>query len=258
MIETDNQSPVAAFYDSLSDDYDLMTDFRARLISEEPAFRKLLSNHRIARALDAGAGTGLHSLILARLGVQVTAVDISGAMLSRLVRNAGMLDVHVDTIESTLEDLPVDVPGTMDAVFCLGNTIAHVHRDDLAHVLDNFSRFLRPGGLLILQVPNYEKILHDAQRLQNIKERNGTIFIRYYDFEPEFVRFNVLTVKQRQGYSVQSVNLHPLMRSDLLRVLPIAGFNQPDFFTGISLQDFKPTESTDLVVLTTKTAGDAS
>jgi SAM-dependent methyltransferase len=254
MIETESRPEVASFYDSLSDDYDLMTDFSARFSSEEPAFRNLIAKYNIRTVLDAGAGTGLHSLILARLGVHVTAVDISGAMLRRLALKAEVLGVHVDTIESSLEDLPIARPGSADAVFCLGNTISHVQGDDdLRRVLANFSAALRPDGVLMIQMPNYEKILRDAVRLQDVRERNGTIFIRYYDVEPGFIRFNILTLKPSQGYSLQSVNHHPLVRVDLFRLLPQAGFSQPEFFADLSMQAFNPLESKSLVALTKKT-----
>ena len=254
MIETERTPQVASFYDSLSDDYDLMTDFSARLSSEEPVFRHLIAKYKIRTVLDAGAGTGLYSLILARLGVRVTVVDVSGAMLQQLARNAEMLGAHVETIKSSLENLSVAAPGTTDAIVCLGNTISHVQGDDdLRRVLANFSWILRPDGTLLIQLLNYEKILHDAVRLQNIRERNGTIFIRYYDLEPGFIRFNILKLSPRKGYSHQSVNLRPLVRADLLRLLPQEGFSQPDFFSDLSMQSFNPSESKDLVIVTKKT-----
>jgi SAM-dependent methyltransferase len=175
-------------------------------------------------------------------------------MLRRLAVKAEVLGVHVDTIESSLEDLPIARPGSADAVFCLGNTISHVQGDDdLRRVLANFSAALRPDGVLMIQMPNYEKILRDAVRLQDVRERNGTIFIRYYDVEPGFIRFNILTLKPSQGYSLQSVNHHPLVRVDLVRLLPQAGFSSPEFFADPSMQAFNPLESKSLVALTKKT-----
>ena len=69
------------FYDTLSDDYDSMTMFEQRLIKEESLFRTLVEKYKIKAALDAGSGTGVHSLLLAQTGVKVTAVDISRKML---------------------------------------------------------------------------------------------------------------------------------------------------------------------------------
>ena len=82
--KTPPSSGIPAFYDRLAPDYDEMTGFGKRFVHEKPFFRPLVENLNIATALDAGCGTGFHSLLLAQLGVRVTAVDVSGGMLARL------------------------------------------------------------------------------------------------------------------------------------------------------------------------------
>ncbi|HLI23984.1 MAG TPA: methyltransferase domain-containing protein [Acidimicrobiales bacterium] len=56
-----------------------------------------------ARVLDCGAGTGFLSLIAARLGHQVTAIDISPAMLQRLKEKAAAADVAVEVVEGSAD-----------------------------------------------------------------------------------------------------------------------------------------------------------
>ncbi len=76
MTERSPMREVASFYDWLAPDYDLMTGFEKRFAHEEPFFRILLGRQTITTAVDAGCGTGFHSLLLAQLGVSVTAVDV--------------------------------------------------------------------------------------------------------------------------------------------------------------------------------------
>lgn len=66
-----------------------------------------------ARVLDCGAGTGFLSLIAARLGHKVTAVDLSGGMLARLRERADNEGLGVEIVEG-----PADAPpgGPFDAV----------------------------------------------------------------------------------------------------------------------------------------------
>ena len=55
---------VTQFYDNLADDYDAMTGFEKRFVHERPFFNLLMQRYGITSALDAGAGTGFHSLLL--------------------------------------------------------------------------------------------------------------------------------------------------------------------------------------------------
>ncbi|MEK6756297.1 MAG: hypothetical protein AABZ02_09115, partial [Bacteroidota bacterium] len=53
---------VAEFYDALAPDYDTMTGFEKRFVQERPFFRVLIERFGIKSALDAGCGSGFHSM----------------------------------------------------------------------------------------------------------------------------------------------------------------------------------------------------
>ncbi len=61
-----------------------------------------------ASVLDAGAGTGFVSLILAGLGYQVTAVDLSAQMLAVLSSKADRLGLSIRTLHADVADPPPD------------------------------------------------------------------------------------------------------------------------------------------------------
>jgi SAM-dependent methyltransferase len=85
---------------------DVLAAWRATL-------RRLLPNPP-ASVLDAGAGTGFVSLILADLGYQVTAVDLSAQMLAVLSSKADRLGLNIRTVHADVAHPP---PGeTFDAV----------------------------------------------------------------------------------------------------------------------------------------------
>ena len=59
-----------------------------------------------AAVLDAGAGTGFISLILAGQGYEVTAVDFSEQMLAVLKSKAARLGLNVNVVQADVADLP--------------------------------------------------------------------------------------------------------------------------------------------------------
>ncbi len=68
-----------------------------------------------ARVLDCGAGTGFLSLIAARLGHRVTALDLSPQMLDKLRATAGAEGLDIAVVVAPAHEPPGD-PGGFDAV----------------------------------------------------------------------------------------------------------------------------------------------
>jgi len=254
-----SEPAITRFYDELAEEYDRMTGFSSRFVREKPFFRLLVERYRIHTAVDAGSGTGFHSLLLAQLGVQVTAIDASGLMLRRLEGHAEELGLQVATEESFLQDIDASRLGPVDAVFCLGNTLSHcLTSAELMIVLHRCFSLLRPGGVLFLQIPNYERILGSGERVQSIREADGVTFIRFYDFQdrrPQEIVFNILRlsrVEKTVHHSLRSILLRPLQREELLTALADTGFTDRQTFGGILMGPFSVDDSPDLVMLARK------
>jgi magnesium-protoporphyrin O-methyltransferase len=118
---------------SVREGHSTMLDYVQQWLDE----RALPSN---AAILDAGCGTGLFSLAMARRGFTITAVDIAPQMVqaaSQQAQAAG-LDEQIDFITGDLES----VGGSYDAVVCL-DVLIHYARpgfDQLCTHLANLSR----------------------------------------------------------------------------------------------------------------------
>jgi glycine/sarcosine N-methyltransferase len=253
MTEQTGLRDVARFYDELAPKYDAMTGFDRRFAHEKPFFRLLIENNSVKTAIDAGSGTGFHSLLLAQLGVTVTAVDVSGEMLNLLRAHAKDMGLTVRVLQSSFQSLAKKLhPGT-DAVFCLGNSLSHLLTPaDLADSVRNFAELLRPGGILFVQILNYERILSSRARVQSVKEEGGSVYVRFYDFGGELLGFNILTLRKTGGGfapELQSVALRPLRNRDIVAALEAGGFEDIRSFGSIAMEDYNPAESKDLVIL---------
>ena len=243
----------AEFYDKLAPAYDTMTNFDKRFVRERPFFAMLVEQHKIRTAVDAGCGTGFHSILLGQLGVSVTAADISKKMVERAEVNAKMAGMKIELVESSFEDLPDRLHRTYDAVVCMGNSLPHLpSRRETARSLKSFFTLLNPGGILLLQQLNYDRILAKQERLQSVSESGGTTFIRFYEFHRSAIVFKVLMLGaggEESGRTIESVLLHPLRRDDLVHLVGHAGFQQVGTHGSIAFDDFHATSSKDLVVL---------
>ena len=250
------EGAVSTFYDRLAPDYDLMTGFEKRFVQEKPFFRLLLERYAIHTALDAGCGTGFHSLLLAQLGVSVTAVDVSDKMLERLAGHAKEMGLSLNIARSSFQTLPAKVGGPFDAVFSLGNSLVHLLSSaELSLALDNFFFMLKPGGVVFLQNLNYDRILARKERIQSVKEQEGVTFIRFYDYLDDRIVFNVLKLRRKAegtAHELNSIELRPLVMSDLMDQLSQVGFREIKPYGGISMEEFHAETSKDLVVLATK------
>jgi len=109
---------------------------------EQPIVRGILDGMPRGTALDAACGTGRHAEYLASLGHTVIGVDGSPEMLALARARVPGADFRA----GDLDQLPVP-DRHADVLVC---ALALTHIPDLAPVLAEFARVLRPGGHLVL------------------------------------------------------------------------------------------------------------
>ena len=105
-------------------------------------------------ALDAACGTGRITARLSARGHRVVGVDSSPEMLD--VARSKVPDAAFHT--GALDDLPFD-DSSMDLVLC---ALALTHVTDLAPVMAEFARVLRPGGHLVITDAHHELVLRGS------------------------------------------------------------------------------------------------
>jgi len=101
------------------------------------------------RVLDIGCGTGALSVPLAERGAEVTAVDVSQAMVDAVADQAAVRRLpNVHPVAGAAEALEIE-PGSFDAV--VSNYALHHLRDaDKSELLRQSASWLRPGGVIVI------------------------------------------------------------------------------------------------------------
>lgn len=247
-------------YDEMGADYDRFVDWEARLAFELPALARILSEHGARRLLDAACGTGRHAIALARRGYQVLGADLSAAMVAQARENAAAAGVEVTFLQAGLGQLAEAAPGPFDAVLCLGHSLPHLlSAEEVQGALDDFAALLRPGGILLLQNRNDERLLAEGNRflpLSTHREgREEWLFFRFLDLDPQCIAFHLVTFHRRGKHwqcRVSSTAHRPLPRAELEEGLRRAGFGLPACYGSWHLEEFEALRSGDLVVVAEK------
>lgn len=106
-----------------------------------------------ASVLDFGCGDGRIAIPMAKLGLNVVAVDAATEMVERLDHNAQVQELAIGEINVGIWDGITDVEWpTFDAVNARAVFIHHGHAD-VAVMVKNLAAILKPGGYLIADWP---------------------------------------------------------------------------------------------------------
>jgi 2-polyprenyl-3-methyl-5-hydroxy-6-metoxy-1,4-benzoquinol methylase len=126
---------------------------------------RVLGNLKGRKVLDVGCGDGLNVVTLAKLGAQVTGLDVSSGAVRVAERRAALAGVS-ERVSLTCS--PVETadfrPDTFDVVW--GEGILHHVLAELELVMQHLVRWTKPGGLLIFSEP-----LNLNHTLRGIRQR---------------------------------------------------------------------------------------
>lgn len=157
---------VAAFYDGLAEDYTaIFRDWDAAVARQGERIDSLIRGHADGAGrsiIDPTCGIGTQAIGLALRGYQVTATDISPASIARARVEAERLGAPVSFAVADLRTLDDVVAGPFDVAISFDNALPHLLTDDeLAAALSILHGVLRPGGLLLASIRDYDALLED-------------------------------------------------------------------------------------------------
>ncbi|HIE94822.1 MAG TPA: class I SAM-dependent methyltransferase [Acidobacteria bacterium] len=237
--------------------YRRLIAWEQRIAREGPFLLSLLDRAPERSVVDIGCGTGEHVAFFAAAGARAVGLD----------RSAGQTWLPVRIVLRRFDARAVlgDEP-PFGLAICLGNMLPHMGKDaDLSRFFEAVRDILRPGGLLLIQLLNYEGFLTTGQRALPVNVRPGDdgreiVFLRLMspaddgrvlffpatlELDPEADTPLTVTMSRR-------VELRAWTRADLAPALAAAGF-EVAFHGDMIGGAFVLEDSSDLVVVATRT-----
>jgi glycine/sarcosine N-methyltransferase len=241
-------------------DYRKMIAWPKRLAREWAFLSAPFASLQSRRVLDLGCGTGEHARFLAEQGFEVVGVDVSETMIARA--REGGVPAGVEYVLGDLVHVEKVVSGKFGGAVCLGNTLTHITDPAaLKQLFAGVRSVLLPGAPLVVQVLNYERLVHTGQRclpLTFIQDDEGeAIFLRVMThhpgggvtFTPSLLRYRKEGDPALEVITSHNVALHGWTRPDMESALEAAGFNARQLYGTMADTPYVSQDSPDLVVV---------
>jgi len=238
-----------------------------RIRREEPFLARALADLPDRSVADLGCGTGEHARHLAAKGFRVAGLDASESMIADAT--AEPVPPNLRFVLGDLREADRVLGERFGAAIILGNTLPFfLDEADLGRALGAVARLLLPGGRLLFQVLNYEKLYARKERHLPLNFTDGApdgtiLFLRLLDlreggrvlFFPTTLRFRPDDAERPvEVVRARRVELRAWTRKDLEPALAAAGLAGIEVFGGMEAQPFEPLASQDLVVLARRTS----
>jgi SAM-dependent methyltransferase len=136
--------PIAEFKENARKSWSTFAPLEVSTASTAPRLVAFAGITRGARVLDVACGTGVVALTAARLGAEVTGVDLTPELIARAKENAAIMGLEAVFEEGDVEALPVP-DASFDVVV---SQFGHMFAPRPGVAVREMLRVLKPGGTI--------------------------------------------------------------------------------------------------------------
>ena len=180
MIDPNPDWPVAFF----DDDY--LRIYRPQFTPERTAAEtRFIADSLRAPAggdvLDLACGVGRHAIGMARLGFNVTGLDFNPRYLEIAAADAAAAGVRVTWRTGDMRALGFE--RAFDAVYSYFTSFGYFDDDENEQVLAGIAKALRPGGSVLLEMANRDRLLTHPQERTWSQREDGALLMEEITLE---------------------------------------------------------------------------
>ena len=185
--------------------------------------------------LDCPCGFGRHSIVLARAGYRVTGSDRSQPLLDEARRNAG--DVELQLVRADYRDLPFE-DARFDAVLNLFTALGYVGKDGDTQALREFRRVLKPGGRLLVETMQRDRLARIFQpRTWDPLPDGMLVEEREFDLVESVTRGTMIHVRDTGDRLEFPYTIRLYTATELVEMARTAGFENVECYGGLRQQE---------------------
>ncbi|MFQ5547711.1 MAG: class I SAM-dependent methyltransferase [Woeseia sp.] len=186
--------------------------------------------------LDCSCGIGTQAIGLALQGHQVHATDLSPVSVDCARRESAGFGADVTFGVADFRKLSGTISDTFDAVISCDNSFAHcLNDDDLAAALTSIKSRLKPGGLLLVSIRDYDALIADkpvfnSEHVQDRPDGRRVVF-QVWDWASDgrSYRLSQFLLKETDGgYELKyfESELRALLRDEIITAVEHAGYEE--------------------------------
>jgi len=162
-------------------------------------------------AIDLGAGHGIQSVSLAKLGFKVKAIDFNPQLLTELTQNSKGLDIEV--IENDIRTFSQHLSQHPELIICWGDTLTHLDTEnEIEQLLSDCCTSLTQNGKLIISLRDYSNELIGDNRFIPVKSDDNRILTCFLEYFPAYVTVTDLLYEREAAGWVQKVSSYNKVR----------------------------------------------
>ncbi len=165
-----------------------------------------------SRALDLGAGLGLHSVALAARGFSVIAIDGCRLLLDELRSSAAGLRISV--VQGDILEFRAHAPDPCDLIICMGDTLTHLPSfPAVESLLNSVAAALSAGGMFAATFRDYaSETLTGDERSVLVKRDANRILTCFLEYGAEQVIVHDVLTQRVDERWIRSESSYPKLR----------------------------------------------
>lgn len=227
------------FYDKLAGDYHLIfADWKKSVERQGVILDKLIRKQGFnptARLLDCSCGIGTQAIGLALRGYTVQGTDLSPKSIARAKKEAKSFGLKIKFQPADFRKLAQIVKEQFEIVVTCDNSLPHLLTDkDLALAIKNIYKAMKPNGLLIASIRDYDTLLKEKPTVTQ-PYINGKGEGRYFSFQewiwdakkPIYSLNHFIVKKQKNNWKTECRNskYRAIKRAELTAFLKAEGLS---------------------------------
>ncbi len=238
-------SPLAEHYHLIFEDWDQSIDRQAKILN--PLLASELRQGPL-KILDCACGIGTQAIGFASYGHQVVASDVSSGAIARAIKETRRRCQSIAFYVSNMTSLDEVEAGDFDVVATLDNALPHLSPTELRRALMAIASKLRPDGLFIASIRDYDVLMLSKPAIQGPVfyggEGSRRILLQVWDWidNQKYALHQYITRQSGQEWiSHHFVSEYRcLLRDELTAGLQAAGFEKVRWLMSAESGYFQP------------------